>query len=298
MSKDFYSGFVSLVGRPNVGKSTLMNHLVGEKIAIVSHRPQTTRNKIRSILTTDNYQMIFIDTPGLHKPKTKLGDYMVKSAKGALDGMDIVLYLVEPTKDIPQGDEHIIKMLPKQSILVINKADTVKKPEILLTIEAYSKVFSFKEIVPISALSGENTEALIAAILKYLEPGPKYFSEDMITDQPERQIAAEMVREKALMFLQEEIPHGIAVEIISMKSRKKSDLVDIEATIYCERESHKGIILGKGGAMIKKIGAAARKEISGLLGSPINLQLWLKVRKKWRDNDFLLRGLGYDERQL
>jgi len=298
MSKDFYSGFVSLVGRPNVGKSTLMNHLVGEKIAIVSHRPQTTRNKIRSILTTDNYQMVFIDTPGLHKPKTKLGDYMVKSAKGALDGMDIVLYLVEPTKEIPQGDEHIIKMLPKQSILVINKADTVKKPEILLTIEAYSKVFDFKEIVPISALSGENTEALIAAILKYFEPGPKYFSEDMITDQPERQIVSEMVREKALMFLQEEIPHGIAVEIISMKSRKKSDLVDIEATIYCERESHKGIILGKGGAMIKKIGAAARKEISGLLGSPINLQLWLKVRKKWRDNDFLLRGLGYDERQL
>ena len=298
--KSFKSGFVSLVGRPNVGKSTLMKLLVGEKIAIVSKRPQTTRNKIRSILTEADYQIVFIDTPGLHRPKTKLGDFMVKSAQNALGGVDVVLYLVEPTTTIPAGDEAILAMLPRDAkvMLVINKADTVKKPDILLTIDAYSKSFSFCEIVPISALTGENTDALLTAISQYLPDGPKYFPDDMITDQPERQIASELIREKALVLLQEEIPHGIAVEITSMRKRKKADLVDVEATIYCERESHKAIIIGKGGAMLKNIGALSRRDMELLLGSPINLQLWVKPRKRWRDNDFLLRDLGYDPRKI
>ena len=308
--KEFKSGFASLIGRPNVGKSTLMNHLVGEKIAIVTNRPQTTRNKITSILTQESCQIVFIDTPGLHQPKTKLGDFMVTSAKNALSGVDLVLYLVEPTAKVPPGDIAILAMLPQgsQVILVINKADTVKKPEILLTIDAYSKAekkFDFLEVIPISALTGENTGALLEAIEKYLEPGPKYFPDDMITDQPERQIAAEMIREKALTFLQEEIPHGIAVEIVSMKARKrnrqkadKGDMVDLDATIYCERDSHKAIVIGKGGVMLKKIGQAARHDIERLLGSSINLQLWVKVRKRWRDNDFILRDLGYDVKRI
>ena len=294
------SGFVSIIGRPNVGKSTLMNTLVGEKIAIVSNRPQTTRNKVRSILTggTDDsdYQIVFIDTPGLHKPKTKLGDFMVKSAQTALSGVDVIMYLVEPEAKIGPGDADILAMLSKldtKVMLVINKADTVKKPEILLTIEAYSERFPFCEVVPISALTGENTDALLSALLKYMPDGPKYFPDDMITDQPERQIVSELVREKALTFLQEEIPHGIAVEIVSMKKRSKGELVDVEATIYCERESHKSIVIGKGGAMLKKIGGTARRDIELLLGSPINLQLWVKVKKKWRDSDFILRDLGY-----
>ena len=298
MNKEFKSGFVSIVGRPNVGKSTLMNQLVGEKIAIVSNRPQTTRNKITSILTTEECQIVFIDTPGLHAPKTKLGNYMVKSAQNALSGVDLVLYLVEPTAKVSTADEAIISTLPKNTVLVINKADTVKKPEILLTIDAFSKKFSFLEIVPISALTGENTPALLETISKYMQAGPKYFPDDMITDQPERKIASELIREKALTFLQEEIPHGIAVEIVSMKARSKADIVDVDATIYCERESHKSIVIGKAGAMLKKIGATARKDMERLLGSPINLQIWVKVSKRWRDNDFVLKDLGYDSKKI
>jgi len=298
MNKEFKSGFVSIVGRPNVGKSTLMNQLVGGKIAIVSNRPQTTRNKITSILTTEECQIVFIDTPGLHAPKTKLGNYMVKSAQNALSGVDLVLYLVEPTAKVSTADEAIISTLPKNTVLVINKADTVKKPEILLTIDAFSKKFSFLEIVPISALTGENTPALLETISKYMQAGPKYFPDDMITDQPERKIASELIREKALTFLQEEIPHGIAVEIVSMKARSKADIVDVDATIYCERESHKSIVIGKAGAMLKKIGATARKDMERLLGSPINLQIWVKVSKRWRDNDFVLKDLGYDSKKI
>ena len=297
MTSEFKSGFISIIGRPNVGKSTLMNYLIGEKIAIVSNRPQTTRNKIRSILTGHDYQIVFIDTPGLHKPKTKLGDFMVKSAQDALSGVDVVLLLVEPKGP---GSDDILAMLPKDAnvILVINKSDTVKKPEILLTIEAYAEKFPFSEIIPISALTGENTEDLLKCLIKYMPQGPKYFPDDMITDQPERQIAAEIIREKGLTFLQEEIPHGLAVEIISMKKRKKSDLVDVEATLYCERDSHKSIVIGKNGAMLKKIGAASRKDVEALLGSPINLQLWVKVRKRWRDNEVILRSLGYNPKQI
>ena len=301
-SNDFKSGFVSIIGRPNVGKSTLMNHFVGEKIAIVSNRPQTTRNKIRSILTGEGYQIVFIDTPGMHKPKTKLGNYMMKSAQNAIGGVDIILFLVEPTSKVTPGDEDILQLLPKDAkvILVINKADTVKKPDILLSIEAYADKYPFCEIVPISALVGDNTDALLTAIHKYLQVGPMYFPDDMITDQPERQIVGEIIREKALTFLQEEIPHGTAVEILSMKKRVKgkNDLVDVEATLYCERESHKSIVIGKGGAMLKKIGASARYDIERLLGSPINLQIWVKVRKKWRDNDMILRDLGYDPKTI
>ena len=302
MMNEFKSGFVSLIGRPNVGKSTLMNYLVGEKIAIVSKKPQTTRNKITSILTTAGYQMVFIDTPGIHEPKTKLGQYMVKSAGNALTGVDVIMFLVEPTPTVTPGDEAIIKMLPKNAkvILVINKSDTVKKPDILLTIDSYNKKMQegkkIQEIVPISALTGENTEALLEVVSKNLPAGPKYFPDDMITDQPERQIAAEMVREGALTFLQEEIPHGIAVEVMSMKRRKGTKgtaLVDLDATIYCERESHKAIVIGKGGAMLKKIGARARRDLELLLDTPINLQLWVKVRKRWRDNDSILLDLGY-----
>ena len=304
--KQFKSGFVSLIGRPNVGKSSLMNLLVGEKIAIVSNRPQTTRNKIRSILTGEDFQIIFIDTPGLHNPKNKLGDYMVKSAKNALGGVDVVLYLVEPAAKIMPGDEAILSMLPPPDalkenakvMLVINKVDTVKKPEILLCIEAYAEKYPFCEIIPISALTGDNTDALINTVVQYLQPGVKYFPDDMITDQPERQIVAEMIREKVLIFLQEEIPHGTAVEITSMKKRKNSDLLDVDATIFCERDTHKAIIIGKSGAMLKKIGVLARKDIEALLASPINLQLWVKVRKRWRDNDFALRDLGYDARKI
>ncbi|MCL1997817.1 MAG: GTPase Era [Turicibacter sp.] len=297
------SGFVSLAGRPNVGKSTLMNQIIGEKIAIVSNRPQTTRNKIRSIFTETDCQIIFIDTPGLHEPKTKLGDFMVKSAQNSFVGVDIVLYLVEPTVKIHEFDLQMLEKLGKftdadtKTMLIINKVDKISKPDILLIIEAYSK-YNFSEIVPISAIKGENTDKMLAAIKSHLPLGPQYFPDDTITDQPERQIAAELIREKALLYLQEEIPHGIAVEIEKFKKRKKSELVDIGAVVYCERESHKPIVIGKAGVMLKKIGQAARADIERLLGSPINLQLWVKVRKNWRDNDLILRGLGYDAREL
>ena len=296
----YKSGFISIIGKPNVGKSTLMNLLIGEKIAIVSSRPQTTRNKVRSILTGEDFQIIFIDTPGLHKPRTKLGSYMVKSAQNALSGMDAVLYLVEPDTEVKQNDEDILAMLPEDTvvILIINKIDTVKKPDILLTIEAFSRCHDFTEIIPVSALKAENTDVLMDSLIKYIPEGPQYFPADMITDQPERQITAEIIREKALTFLQEEIPHGTAVEIISMKQRRKNDLVDVEATLYCERESHKSIIIGKRGEMLSKIGSAARRDIEKLLGSQINLQIWVKVRKRWRDNDMILRNLGYDIRQI
>jgi GTP-binding protein Era len=301
MSKNFHSGFVSLIGRPNVGKSTLMNCIIGEKIAIMSGKPQTTRNQIQSILTTDNYQIIFIDTPGIHKPKSKLGDYMVKSAETTFNNVDVILYLVEPFEKIKDSDMVILEKLKGTKtpvFLIINKIDTVEKPELLRVIDAYSKQLDFAEIIPVSALKGSNKDTLLDTVSKYLPEGPKYFPEDMITDQPERQIVAELIREKALKLLQEEIPHGIAIEITSMKKRDKSEMVDVEATIYCERESHKGIIIGKHGSMLKKIGTNARYDIERLLGNPVNLQLWIKVKKDWRDSDFLLKNFGYDSKQI
>ncbi len=299
--KKFYSGFVSLVGRPNVGKSTLMNCLIGEKIAITSHKPQTTRNKITSILTREDFQCVFLDTPGIHKPKHKLGEYMVRSAENTFNEVDLVLMLIEPTEKIVELDRYVIERLKNVKtpvVLVINKIDTVEKENLLAVIHAYSMLYDFAEVVPISAMKGQNTDSLLEVIRKYLPEGPQYFPGDMVTDQPERQIAAEIIREKALYLLQDEIPHGIAVEIMSMKKRPDQNLVDVEATIYCERDSHKGIIIGKQGSMLKRIGSTARYDMQRLLGSPIYLQIWVKVKKDWRDSDFLLKNFGYDKKNI
>lgn len=297
MANKFYSGFVSLVGRPNVGKSTLMNRLIGEKIAIISNKPQTTRNRIQSILTKDDFQIVFIDTPGIHKPRHKLGEFMVKSAETTLNEVDAVLMLIEPADRVLEADRLIIERFSKIKspvILVINKVDSADKERVFKVIDNYRTLYDFAEIVPISALEGTNTDELLNVIKKYLPEGPQYFPADMITDQPERQIAAEIIREKALRLLQEEIPHGIAVEIMEMKKRPDGNMVDVRATIYCEKDSHKGIIIGKHGAMLKKIGTNAREDIQKLLGSPIYLDLWVKVKKDWRDNDFLLKNFGYE----
>lgn len=299
--KKFHSGFVSLIGRPNVGKSTLMNCLIGEKIAITSHKPQTTRNKITSILTQEDFQCVFLDTPGMHKPKSKLGEYMQRAAENTFNEVDLVLLLIEPTTEIPAQDQYVlerIKNVKTPVVLVINKIDTVERDVLLEVIAAYSKLYDFAEVVPISAMKNRNTAELLAVIRKYLPEGPQYFPADMVTDQPERQIAAEIIREKALYLLQDEVPHGIAVEINSMKKRAEQDLVDVQATIYCERDSHKGIIIGKRGAMLKKIGSTARYDLQRLLGSPIYLELWVKVKKDWRDSDFLLKNFGYDKKNV
>jgi GTP-binding protein Era len=296
----FRSGFVTLLGRPNVGKSTLMNYFIGEKISIVSNKPQTTRNKIRSILTGEGYQIVFIDTPGIHAPTTRLGSFMVKSANSALNEADAVIYMVEPREKIHEGDSAIIKGLAgvkRPVFLAVNKVDTVGKPGLLKIIEQYNSLYNFKDIVPLSALTGENVQALLKRIQEILPEGPMYFPEDQITDQPERQIAAEIIREKALMYLQDEIPHGLAVDITAMKPRSEDpeSIVDVGATIFCEKDSHKAIIIGKNGAMLKKIGTTARREIQLLLGSPIFLDIWVKVKKNWRDNEFLLKNFGYSE---
>lgn len=299
--KKFYSGFVSLVGKPNVGKSTLMNCLIGEKIAITSHKPQTTRNKITSILTKDDFQCVFLDTPGIHKPKHKLGEYMVKSATNTFSDVDLVLFLIEPTDRITEKDEFVLECLANVKtpvVLVINKLDTVDREKMVQVVETYKNKFPFAEIVPISAMKGTNTDTLLKVIKDSLPEGPQYFPGDMVTDQPERQIASEIIREKALRLLQEEIPHGIAVEIMSMKKRPDQNMVDVEATIYCEKDSHKGIIIGKQGAMLKKIGTQARGDMQRLLGTPIYLQLWVKVKKDWRDSDFLLKNFGYDKKNM
>ena len=294
-NKAFKSGFVSIIGRPNVGKSTLMNCLIGQKIAITSNKPQTTRNRIQTVYTSKEGQIVFLDTPGIHKAKNKLGDYMVNVAQRTLTEVDVILWLVEPTTFIGAGEKHIIEQLKKTNtpkILVINKTDTVKKEEILLFIDTYRKEMEFDEIVPVSALKADNTEELISCIMKYLPYGEPFYDEDTVTDQPMRQIVAELIREKALKCLDDEIPHGIAVSIESMKYRK--NICDIEATIVCERDSHKGIIIGKQGTMLKKIGSAARWEIEELLEMKANLQLWIKVKKDWRDSDFLLKNFGYN----
>ncbi len=289
------AGFATIIGRPNVGKSTLMNTLIGMKIAITSKKPQTTRNKIQTVYTDENGQIVFLDTPGIHKAKNKLGNYMVTVAEHTLKEVDVVLWLVEPTTFIGAGERHIIEQLGKirtPVILVINKIDTVKKEELLAVIDTYRKEYDFAEIVPVSALKADNTEDLIQTVMKYLPYGEAFYDEDTVTDQPERQIVAELIREKALRLLEDEIPHGIAVTIESMKHRKK--ICDIEATIICEKESHKGIVIGKQGAMLKKIGSKARQDIENLLESKVNLQLWVKVKKDWRDSDILMKNFGYN----
>ena len=302
MKADFKSGFVTLIGRPNVGKSTLMNHMIGQKIAITSNKPQTTRNRIQTVYTdVDRGQIVFVDTPGIHKAKNKLGEYMVNVAENTLKDVDVILWLVEPTTFIGAGERHIAEQLKKVTIpviLVINKIDMVKKEDVLTFIDAYRKIYDFAEIIPASALRGENQDVVIDMIFKYLPYGPMFYDEDTVTDQPERQIVAELIREKALHALDEEIPHGIAVSIERMKKRQGQKIMDIEATIICERESHKGIIIGKKGAMLKKIGSNARYEIEKMLDMKANLQLWVKVKKDWRDSDILMKNFGYNKEDI
>lgn len=298
---NFKSGFVTLIGRPNVGKSTLMNRLIGQKIAITSNKPQTTRNRIQTVYTDERGQIVFLDTPGIHKAKNKLGEYMVNVAERTLKEVDVVLWLVEPTTFIGAGEQHIaaqLKTIKTPIVLVINKVDTVKKEEILKFIDAYKDICEFADIVPVSALKGQNTDTVLEVIYKYLPYGPAFYDEDTVTDQPQRQIVAEMIREKALRSLDEEIPHGIAVTIEKMKERTGGKVVDIEATIVCERDSHKGIIIGKGGAMLKKIGSAARFEIERMMEMKVNLQIWVKVRKDWRDSDLFIKNFGYDKKEI
>ena len=294
----YKSGFATLIGRPNVGKSTLMNRLIGQKIAITSNKPQTTRNRIQTVLTLDEGQIVFLDTPGIHKAKNKLGDYMVNVAERTLNEVDVVMWLVEPTTFIGAGEQHIASQLKKVQtpvILVINKIDSVKPEEVLASISAYKDLYEFAEIVPVSARNGNNTEELLKVIMKYLPYGPQFYDEDTVTDQPERQIVAEIIREKALHSLNEEIPHGIAVAIDQMKMRNK--VMHIDATIICERDSHKGIIIGKQGNMLKKIGSTARFEIERMLECKVNLKLWVKVKKDWRDSEFLMKNFGYREEE-
>ncbi len=292
----FRSGFVALIGRPNVGKSTLMNRLIGQKIAITSSKPQTTRNRIQTVYTDERGQIIFLDTPGIHKAKNKLGQYMAEVTESTLKDVDLILWLVEPSDYIGAGEQEIIKRLSGVKtpvMLVINKIDKVRKEDLLHIIDTYRKELDFAAIVPVSALKGENTNDLTDTIFTYLPEGPQYYDEDTVTDQPERQIAAEMIREKALRNLSEEIPHGVAVLIDRMKEREGGTLIDIDATIICEKESHKGIIIGKQGSMLKKIGTEARRDIEMMTGTKINLKLWVKVKENWRDSDTLIRNYGY-----
>ena len=303
MENQLKSGFVTIIGRPNVGKSTLMNHLIGQKIAITSKKPQTTRNRIQTVYTdTDKGQIVFLDTPGIHQAKNKLGEYMVNVAESTLKDVDVILWLVEPSNYIGAGEQHIIKQLDKANlpvILIINKIDTVEKEKVLEYIDTYRKVYDFDEIIPVSALRGNNLDDVIDTIFKYLPYGPMFYDEDTVTDQPERQIVAEIIREKSLHALDEEVPHGIAVTVESMKKRKgPKGIIDIEVTIICERDSHKGIIIGKGGAMLKKIGSNARYEIERMLDSKVNLRLWVKVKKDWRDSDSLMKNFGYRKDEI
>lgn len=302
MNASFKSGFVTIIGRPNVGKSTLMNHLIGQKIAITSNKPQTTRNRIQTVYTDmERGQIVFLDTPGIHQAKNKLGEYMVNVAENTLSEVDVILWLVEPSNFIGAGEQHIIKQLKRTKtpvILVINKVDTVERDKILEFIDTYRKVYDFAEIIPASALRGQNLDTVLDMIFKYLPYGPMFYDEDTVTDQPERAIVAEIIREKALHALDDEIPHGIAVYVDRMKERKGTDIIDIDATIVCERDSHKGIVIGKGGAMLKKIGSNARYEMERLLDAKVNLKLWVKVKKDWRDSDSMIRNFGYKQEDI
>ncbi len=291
----FKSGFITIVGRPNVGKSTLLNHLMGEKLSIVSSRPQTTRNNIQTILTKDNYQIVFVDTPGMHKPKNKLGDYMMKNAKDSMKDVDVVVFLTTPEGGVKEGDLHILEQLKGCAtpvFLVVNKIDENAETKVATALEEYTKLFDFTEIIPISAMNGKNTEKLLELIVNKLPEGPKYYPEDMITDQQERFIVMEIIREKALRLLSQEVPHGIAIEILSMKQQENGKY-NIEANMLCEKDSHKGIIIGKNGAMLKKISTYARQDIEKFLNEKVNLKIWVKVKSEWRDSSFVLKELGY-----
>lgn len=297
-SKKHYSGFAAIVGRPNVGKSTLTNHLIGEKIAIMSDRPQTTRNKIMCIMNTDNAQIMFLDTPGIHKPHHKLGEYMVRTAESTLKEVDVILFVVDASEKRGAGEEYITELLQKVKtpvILVVNKIDKLQdKDKLFRIIDSYSKTYDFAAIVPVSALEDEAFPGLVAEITKHLPEGPAYFPDDMITDQPERVIAAEMIREKILLLTRDEIPHSIAVEVEEFKERDNDD-VYIRATIFVERDSQKGIVIGAKGSLLKKIGQQARADIEGLLGCKVFLDLWVKVKADWRNKDKALKQFGYND---
>jgi len=291
----FKSGFVTVIGRPNVGKSTLLNNIMGEKLSIVSSKPQTTRNNIQTILTKENFQIVFVDTPGIHKPRHKLGEFMVKMAKDTFKEVDEVLFLTTPEVEIGKGDQFILEELKNLDIpvfLIVNKIDENSDDRIAQTIKNYSEYFNFTEVIPISAIKGKNVDTLLKIMEDNLPEGPKYYPDDMITDQQERFIVAETIREKALRLLSQEVPHGIAIEIITMKKDEK-EIYNIEATILCEKDSHKGIIIGKGGEMLKKISTYARQDLEKSLGTKVYLKLWVKVKKEWRDNSSMLRELGY-----
>ncbi|NIK13356.1 GTPase Era [Alkalibacillus almallahensis] len=298
MTEQYHSGFIAIIGRPNVGKSTFMNRVIGEKIAIMSDKPQTTRNKIQGVLTTDKTQYVFIDTPGVHKPKHRLGDFMVQSAINTLNEVDVIMFMVNADESFGKGDEYIIERLKQVKnpvVLVINKIDEVHPDELLPIIDTYRKQLDFEDIVPISALEGNNTEELLNVLSKHLPEGPQYYPEDHLTDHPERFIISEFIREKVLHHTHEEIPHSIAVVIDSIKEREDQDMIDVQATIVVERNSQKGIIIGKQGKMLKQIGSEARTDIESLLGTGIYLELWVKVQKDWRNRQFHLRDYGYRE---
>ena len=298
--KKLKSGFVALIGKPNVGKSTLMNHLIGQKIAITSYKPQTTRNKIQTVYTDDRGQVVFVDTPGIHKAKTKLGEYMSKAFETAIADVDIIIWLVAATDKLGADEQNIARLLEqtkKRVVLAINKTDLLKNKEAVLELIArYKDIYDFTDIVPVSALKDNNVDELMKVIFDLLPEGPLYFDPDVVTNQPVREITAEIIREKALRLLSDEVPHGIAVVIEKMHERK--NLMDIEASIICDKDSHKGIIIGKGGAMLKKIGMAARKDIEAMCDMQVNLKLWVKVRKEWRDSDLQMKNFGYDKKSL
>ncbi|OQB14738.1 MAG: GTPase Era [Firmicutes bacterium ADurb.Bin193] len=292
----YKSGFVSIVGRPNVGKSTLLNKILGEKIAAVSPKPQTTRNRITGVLTDDTAQIVFVDTPGIHKPKNKLGRFMVSEARQSTGEADIVLYMLDATDVKTAAEEEILQSVNAPTVfLVINKTDKVSKPEILPLISAFSGIKNFNEIIPISALTGDGVQRLVTLIASYLPEGPKFFPDDTLTDQPERQICAEFIREKMMRYLSDEIPYGTAVKVEEMSLDEQKSLTKIEAIIYCEKDSHKSIIIGKGGAMLKKVGESARRDIERFTGTKVFLRLWVKVRENWRNSDIQLKNFGYEE---
>ncbi len=296
LTEIFKSGFVTIAGRPNVGKSTLMNRFLGEKVSIVSNKPQTTRNNLQTVLTEKNYQIVFIDTPGIHRPRHRLGEYMVKAAQNTFNDADIILFMITPSKEINAADSKIIEHFRDENasvILTINKVDEYTKEELAKTIDIYKSLYDFKEIVPISALKGINTDTLLKILVENLPEGPKYFPDDVLTNQNKRFLVSEIIREKALQFLREEVPHGIAVEVEHMKREEKKNLIDISAVIYCEKESHKSIIIGKDGRMLKNIGIKARADIEKILDSKVYLNLWVKVNKDWRDDPSSLKRLGY-----
>ncbi|WMJ82303.1 GTPase Era [Clostridium sp. MB40-C1] len=295
----FKSGFITIIGRPNVGKSTLTNKIIGEKLSIVSCRPQTTRNNIKSVLTKDDYQLVFVDTPGIHKPRHRLGEYMVKVAEESVREVDLILFMTTPQEEIGKGDLKILEGLKdtkKPVFLIINKTDENPPELVVKTLEKYSSYMEFTEIVPISAKKSKNIETLVDLMVKYIPEGPKYYPDDMITDQQERFIISEIVREKALKLLSEEVPHGIAVEILTMKQNNNGNY-HIDVNLLCEKDSHKGIIIGKGGQMLKRISTYARQDMEKFLESKVNLKIWVKVKKDWRDSQFMLKELGYKDQK-